>query len=75
MHTDLTEILIKLKLDAYNVQPNLNEILRQLKTKSIDLHRTKVVSLSQAILKDPGNVVQEDELRASLVSLEYLFSA
>jgi hypothetical protein len=75
MHSNLNQVLCALKLKSDNFQPNINEIVNQVKLKEIDYHRTKVISLSQAVLKNPNNRFRQGELKSSLERLEYLYTA
>lgn len=71
MKTTLNEALTQLKLKHSKFSPNLNEVLTELKTKEINYYRTKVVSLSESILRNPHNVNQQHaELQTSLNQLE-----
>ncbi|MFK7833228.1 MAG: hypothetical protein AB8B52_08125 [Winogradskyella sp.] len=75
MHTTLNETIVELKLRETNVQPNLSEVLRDLKLKEINYYRTKVVSMSEAILEDSKRQPEQEILRSSLCQLEALMSA
>ncbi len=75
MNSNLNQVLCALKLKIDNFQPNINEIVNQVKLKEIDYHRTKVISLSQAVLKNPNNMFRQGELKSSLERLEYLYTA
>jgi hypothetical protein len=75
MKTNLNEALNELKLGYTNYHPNLNEILSELKVKETNYYRAKVISLSEAIIKNPNDRYQQVELNSSLNQLERLFSA
>ena len=75
MKTNLNETLNELKLSYSNFHPNLNEILAELKTQEANYHRTKVISLSDAVIKNPNDRFQQMELNSSLNHLERLLIA
>ena len=75
MKTNLNEALNELKLSYSNFHPNLNEILADLKTQEANYHRTKVISLTQAVIKNPNNRFQHVELNSSLNQLERMLTA
>ena len=75
MKTNLNEALNELKLSYSNFHPNLNEVLADLKMQETKYYRTKVISLSEAILKNPISGYQHAELNTSLTRLEGLLTA
>lgn len=75
MKTILNEALNELKLNQFNIRPNLTEILDELKLKEANYHRTKVISLSDAVIKNPNSRFQQIELNSSLNHLERLLIA
>ena len=75
MNTNLNVTLNELKLSYSNFHPNLNEILANLKTQEANYHRTKVISLSDAVIKNPNDRFQQMELNSSLNHLERLLIA
>jgi hypothetical protein len=75
MESNLNIAMNELKLNLFNVRPNLTEILAELKLKEANHHRTKVITLSNAVNKNPNSRFQQIELNASLNHLERLLTA
>ena len=75
MNNNLNIALTELKLKHVDFRPNLNELLSELKNKEINYYRTKVVALSEAVIVDPYNNSQQEELKSSLNQLERLLAA
>ena len=75
MNNNLNIALTELKLKHVDFRPNLNELLSELKNKEINYYRTKVVALSEAVIVDPHNNSQQEELKSSLNQLERLLAA
>lgn len=75
METSLNIALNELKLNQTNFRPNLSEVLKELKMKEASYYRSKVIVLSEAIIKNPNNKINELELNTSLNQLERLLTA
>ena len=75
MNTNLNQAIISLRLTETESHPNLNEVLAELKTQETNFYRSKVISLSQAVLENPDNEFQNIELSTSLNKLDMLQSS
>lgn len=75
METTLNIVLNELKLNQSKYRPNLSEVLNELKEKETNYYRTKVITLTKAVINNPNDRFQQLELNTSLNQLERLLTA
>lgn len=75
MYTNIYEVLNRFTSKEAESQPNLDEILAQLKIEEINYHRSKVICISRAILENANSGFQQAQLKSSLFRLEILLTA
>jgi len=75
MKTSLNEALVQLKLDNTYVPSNIEEVLMHTRNAKTNYLRSKVVSISENVIRNPKNLDNHFQLSHSLNELDLLLTA
>jgi|AVFP01.1.fsa_nt_gi hypothetical protein len=75
MKTSLNEALVQLKLSDAYVPFNIEEVLMHTRLAKTNYLRSKVVSISENVIKNPENLDNHFQLSRSLSELDLLLTA